>query len=180
MTEELSVLKTVCGVLAKQGIPYMVTGSIASSFYAVPRMTRDIDIVLQVTAADVDRIVNLFKKDFYIDRESVDEAVRRQDMFNLIHNKKVVKVDFIVRKDEPYRKLEFERRRQVELGGATVWMVSPEDLILSKLWWAKDSRSEMQLTDVQNLLRAIKLDRDYLLKWVRALNLEDIYELAKK
>ena len=65
MTEELEVLKVVTGRLEAAGIPCMVTGSFAVNYYAVPRMTRDIDLVADVSVSDVDRVGALFKGDFY-------------------------------------------------------------------------------------------------------------------
>jgi hypothetical protein len=64
----------------------------------------------------------------------------------------VIKVDFIVRKQDEYRRVEFERRQKVAILDFTTCIVSKEDLIISKLWWAKDSHSELQLGDVKNLL----------------------------
>lgn len=179
MNEEIEVLKVVCQALEKHEIAYMITGSIASSFYTVPRMTRDIDIVVEIRQENAEKLVDIFQKDFYVDIEAVRVAIQTHGMFNIIHNQQVIKVDLIVRKDDPYRKLEFDRRQQVEMDGTVVWIVSPEDLILSKLFWAKDTFSEMQLTDVRNLLRTTKdLDKSYLQKWVSALGLKAVYEKA--
>src|SRR5918996_215155 len=84
-------------------------------------------------------------------------------MFNLIQNEYVVKIDFIVRKDSPYRLREFARRKRVVVDDRNLYLVAPEDLILSKLEWARDSRSEMQLSDVRNLLKSVRpLNRRYL------------------
>ena len=144
MGEELEILKMVCRRLKERGVSYMITGSVAANFYAVPRMTRDIDIVVEVQKGDADRLLTIFKDDFYIDREAVLQAIDTQGMFNVIHNESVMKVDLIIRKDSSYRALEFERRRPLEIEGVTMWVVSPEDLILSKLFWAKESESEIQ------------------------------------
>jgi len=81
MNEELEVLKTVTARLAGARIPYMMTGSIAVSFYAVPRMTRDIDLVVELSEPDVDRLVRLFQDDFYVDRNTVLRAVTQRAMF---------------------------------------------------------------------------------------------------
>ena len=110
MSEELDVLTTVTGRLECAGIPYMVTGSMAANFYTVPRLTRDIDCVVEIEDRDVDRLVDLFEQDFYVDRDSVREAVRRRGICNLIHTASVVKVDFVIRKDSVYRREEFSRR----------------------------------------------------------------------
>ena len=176
MNEELDVLKSVSERLESAHIPYMITGSVAGNFYAMPRMTRDIDIVIEIMKKDTDRILALFNDDFYIDAEMIVQAIHDHSMFNIIHNQSVIKIDFIIRKDLPYRKLEFARRRPMEVGGTQLWVVSPEDLVLSKLHWAKDSQSEMQLRDVQNILSVVKnLDTEYLNEWIQSLNLEEIY-----
>jgi len=122
-----------------------------------------------------------FKEDFYIDRESITQAMNEQGMFNIIHNESVIKVDFIIRKDSPYRALEFQRRRPMEVEGVKIWIASPEDLILSKLFWAKESESEMQLGDVKNLFGVVKdLDVPYIEQWVHALGLQRVYEKVKQ
>jgi len=180
MSEELEVLKRVSQGLEKSGIPYMVTGSIAANFYSVPRMTRDIDIVIEIESENVDRLLEAFQGDFYIDRESALEAVESRGMFNILHNEYVLKIDFIVRKDSSYRELEFSRRRRLTIEGDSFWVVAPEDLILSKLSWAKDSLSELQLGDVKNLLGTLKdLDENYIKKWVGSLGLEVVYKKVK-
>lgn len=180
MSQELEVLKIVTQRLQKGKIPYMITGSIATSFYAVPRMTRDIDIVIEIKTEDADRLLTFFEKDFYIDRDSVIEAIDQKGMFNVIHNEYVLKIDFIVRKDSSHWKLEFERRRPIEIEGVPMWVVSPEDLILSKLFWAKDSLSEMQLGDVKNLLNMVKdIDIRYVGQGIQSLGLEEIYSKVK-
>ena len=164
MTAELDVLRDVSGRLQGAGIPYMLTGSLAMSYYAEPRMTRDIDLVVELGRRDVERVVSLFAPDYYLSAEAVSEAIRNASMFNLVHVESVVKVDVVIRKDSAYRKHEFTRRREIEVDGFKTWVASREDLILSKLHWAKDSRSEMQLQDVRNLL-ATSCDWEYLHRW---------------
>lgn len=177
MSQELEVLQMVTDRLAEANVPYMVTGSIAMNYYVVPRMTRDIDIVVELSEEDVEKTVRLFQRDFYVEREMVERAVKDRLMFNVIHNAHVIKVDLIVRKNGDYRKEEFSRRRTVKIGDHSLQIVSPEDLILSKLDWAKDSHSEMQLRDVQNLLTGVqRLDHHYLIAWVDRLGLRDLYQ----
>lgn len=176
MSEELEVLKIVTGRLDAAGVPYMVTGSMALNYYAVPRMTRDIDLVVDASAADIDRLCELFRDDFYLEPAAVREAVERHGVFNLIHTRLVVKVDVVVRKAGEYRRTEFGRRRQVLLEGHSFSIVAPEDLVISKLDWAKASGSEVQLADARNLLQSVsRLDRTYLEHWVLRLGLEALY-----
>ena len=179
MSEELEVLKIVCQRLEQADILFMITGSIAANLYTVPRMTRDIDIVIDVIPGVSDRFCALFQDDFYIESDSVKDAIEKRGMFSIIHNKYVLKVDFIVRKDTPYREMEFQRRQKVAVENMEVSIVSIEDLIISKLVWAKDSLSEMQLMDIKNLLaRGKAIDAQYLQKWVHSLGLQDVYNKA--
>jgi len=181
MSEELEVLKEVARRLEGAGIPYMITGSIAANFYTVPRMTRDIDIVVELSERDIDRFIRVFEKDYYLEPETVDRAVKAKGMFNLIQNEYVIKIDFVVRKGTPYRRTEFSRRKKVAVDDRFIYIVAPEDLILSKLAWAEDTRSEVQLTDVRNLLRSVKrLNRRYLTRWAKQLGVESLYrEVAR-
>jgi len=113
MSEELEVLKIVTSRLNKASIPYMVSGSMAANYYTVPRMTRDIDIVIKLERTDIDKFVGLFQGDFYIDKEMIKREVLQQGIFNLIHNRYIIKIDFIIRKSSAYQETAFSRKRHV-------------------------------------------------------------------
>lgn len=151
---ELDVLRDVSERLESSGIAFMLTGSMAMNYYAQPRMTRDIDLVVQLAADQTDVLISLFEPDYYVDSYAVKNAIRQHSTFNLIHNETVIKLDCIVLKKDEYRQEEFARRKQITMGDFQTWIVSREDLILSKLYWARNSKSELQLRDVKNLLAA--------------------------
>jgi len=181
MSEELEVLKVVTERLNRTNIPYMVSGSMAGNYYAVPRMTRDIDVIIELTESDVDEFVRLFQSDFYMSKEMVKKEVSQQGIFNLIHNRYVVKIDFIIKKSSAYQESAFSRRKKVLIKNSPMWFISPEDLVISKLAWAKDSHSETQLKDVRNLIEIVdNLDLKYIDKWISQLGLEKIYKEAKQ
>jgi hypothetical protein len=174
LPNELDVLRDVSKRFVDAGIPFMLTGSLAMNFYAMPRMTRDIDLVVALTEADVERLVTLLEDDYYVSREAIEEAIKHASSFNLIHRAGIVKVDCFPRKPDPYHITEFGRRRLVALGEFSTYLTTREDLILSKLLWAKESRSEVQLEDVRNLA-AGELDEAYVDEWVRRLNVADLW-----
>ena len=175
ISEELEVLKIVVERLDKCRIKYIVSGSIAMNFYAPPRMTRDIDIVVELPMSKAEDIYNLFKGDFYIDSGSVVEAINEKGMFNVIHNEKVIKIDFIIAKDTDYEKVKFQRRVLKDIEGVRLSIISVEDLVLSKLLWAKDSHSQLQFIDVKNIISFNRggLNLDYLQKWADRLSVEN-------
>jgi hypothetical protein len=163
--------------LSDSKIAYMISGSVALSFYAEPRMTRDIDIVINITAQDIAKMMRLFENDFYIDREMLENAVQNQTMFNIINLEALIKIDFIIRKSERYRLEEFKNRKKIKLHDAEIYIVSIEDLIISKLYWAKDSYSEIQLQDIRKLMQA-DFSLEYVKKWSKHLELENILRKA--
>jgi len=170
---ELEVLAVVAARLGSLGIPYMLTGSFAMAFYAKPRMTRDIDLVLAVGLPDVESLTASLSVDFHIDPDAARTAIAQERMFNLMHYETGLKVDLIVRKSSPYRQVEFDHRRQVRIGNTDVWIVSREDLILSKLDWIRITPSELQRSDVRQLLEE-KVDLEYLRLWAPALGVEHL------
>lgn len=176
---QLEILRDVSQRLSSAGINFMVTGSTAMNYYVQPRMTRDIDLVVAITPADAKRIISLFEPDYYVPSSSVANAIARRSMFNIIHQQSVIKVDLIVLKNDPYQLEEFSRRQEVMIEDFKTWIVSQEDLILSKLFWAKDSRSEMQLRDVSNLLTG-DLDQAYLLSRAAMLGVADLLDEVVK
>ena len=175
MQNELDIVRDVSQRLDGANIGYMLTGSMAMNYYAQPRMTRDIDVVVALRPIDAERVVKLFSPDYYVSRDAVDSSIAQQSLFNLIHNESVIKVDCIVRKQNEYRLNEFNRRQRIKIQDFETWIVSKEDLILSKLFWAKDSHSELQLRDVKNLT-STGCDRDYIERWTDALGLTNLWK----
>lgn len=175
MENELDIVRDVSVRLDSAGIAYMLTGSMAMNYYAQPRMTRDIDVVVALNRGDAERIVSLFSPEYYVSREAVNSSIAHESLFNLIHQESVIKVDCIVQKQNEYRRAEFNRRQRIQIQDFATWIVSKEDLILSKLYWAKDSRSELQLRDVRNLV-STGCDQTYIARWTAALEVDTLWK----
>ena len=173
---QFEVLQDAADKLTSISVDYMVTGSMAGSIYTIPRMTRDIDIVVKIFHANKNKIIEAFQKDYGVSEEDINFALQHNLMFNFLHNKKQAKIDFIVQKRTPYRLKEFERRKYIESNLFKGYVVSLEDLIISKVEWAKDSLSELQGYDIKSLLRTGKsIDKEYLEHWLNELNLTEIF-----
>ena len=115
------------------------------------------------------------RDEYYVSVEAVSTAIAQRSIFNLIHNSSVVKVDFIVLKDTPFSHVEFARRQTISMADFQTTIITREDLILSKLLWARDSQSELQLRDVRNLVTPV-CDMDYLRGWAGRLGISDLLE----
>jgi hypothetical protein len=177
-SNELDILRDVSIKLKTAGIDFMLSGSLAMGYYAQPRMTRDIDIVVHLTRASAVILFDLFKNDYYISMDAIDGAFKNESMFNIIHQQAVIKVDFIIRKNTAYRIIEFERRKEITLRDFQTCICSVEDLILSKLEWMKDTDSQIQKDDINRLLKT-EIDLKYLELWVSRLGLLEQYSRIK-
>jgi hypothetical protein len=175
MMTELDVLRIVSERLTANKLAYMLTGSFALAYYATPRMTRDIDIVVALSHSDTLGLVQAFSPDFYIDPDSVRIAQASESLFNMMHLESGIKVDLIVRRSDEYRRVEFERRSPVDFAGIRTWIVSREDLMLSKLVWARLASSELQLKDVRALI-SDTMDFNYLRHWAGVLGVGVVLE----
>ncbi len=171
MTKELEVLKIVGERPDSALAPFMLTGSFALGVYAKPRMTRDLNFVVALIEAHVPQLLAALSPDFYVDEDEARSAIRTRRMFNLMHLTSGIKIDLIVRNDSAYRQVEFARRKSVDLGGVHTWLVSREDLILSKLLWARDANPELQMRDVQARLEE-PVDQAYLNEWAPKLGVD--------
>lgn len=169
LDEQSRVVLLVTGRLDEARIPYMISGSVALSVYVQPRMTRDIDIVVDAPESP-GTLQKVFDERFYLDPLAVERAINERRMFNAIHLESLFKIDIVVRRDSPYRVEEFRRRRSISFEGTTVWVVAPEDLLLSKLEWWASSGSALQWSDLKSLA-ATPLDWGYVERWADELGL---------
>lgn len=178
------LLKKVVVVLERLGIEYMLTGSVVSSIQGEPRSTHDIDVVVFIQEAAIEEFVKAFpQQKYYIDQDSVYEALQNKTMFNLIDTTEGDKVDFWILTQDKFDQSRFQRRYSENLFGTKMFVSRPEDTILAKLRWAKlCGGSEKQLTDAIRLyeVQYHKLDLEYLEWWVDALEINSLWERLKR
>jgi hypothetical protein len=180
VTVEEDVVTRAIRLLDALDIPYMIAGSMASSFHGTPRTTHDADIVIDPTPDVLDRLVDqLSHASFYVDLATARQALRTRRQFNVIDAQTAFKLDLIIRKERPFSREEFRRRQRADLTAATqVTLATAEDTILSKLEWArKGGGSERQLGDVRGILdvKGADLDREYIERWAKDLGVVELW-----
>jgi len=150
------LMRIVAAALEAEGVPYLVTGSIASIFYGEPRLTMDVDILVDLPAGKVKALRAHFpESDYYFSEEAAQEAIRHGRMFNIIHPASGLKADLIVARPDPENLARLKRVREISAGsGVRIRFSTPEDLILSKLKFYQEGGSEKHLRDIQGILRA--------------------------
>lgn len=157
----------------------MVVGSIASILYGEPRMTRDMDIVVELKSGSVRKLKAFFnEKEYYLPPdEIIFSEITARGQFNLLHHESGLKIDFIIRKDSPHSVEEFKRRRKMPFTvDFSAWVASPEDVILKKLSYYREGGSEKHLTDIRGIVAQTDIDENYLTRWISDLQLEKQWE----
>ena len=157
----------------------MLSGSVAMGVYIVPRATRDFDFVVYLQPKDVDSFVFNFQEGYYCNAESVKDAVKRHSLFNIIDYSSGYKADFVILKNEDFRQLEFKRRVKMEYFDKIIYLVSVEDLLLSKLIWIQELQSGVQMEDIKNLSQLETLDWNYINEWIKKLKLQTFNLIEK-
>jgi len=184
--ENEEVIERLADVLDSLGIRYAVGGSVASALYGTVRFTRDADISVEPFSRVADRLYELLQNEFYISREAMEEALRSHGSFNVIHFKTAFKIDLFIQGPSEFEGRLLERRHMLRLSDDSsrdVSVVSPEDIILLKLGWFRETGglSERQWDDVLGVLavQGDALDFGYLTTSARELGLEELLNRAR-
>ncbi len=176
---EQEFLKDVVARLEGAGVTYVITGSIASNLWGVPRTTHDVDVVVVLSPADVPRLVAAFADRYYVSAAAAAEAVDRGSMFNVIDFDTSLKADLWVTKGDPFNQSLLSRRCRLEIvPGQEAYVGSAEDVLLHKLVWHTITPSERQLADAAGIaaVQAGKLDLAYLRQWAARQGTGDLLE----
>jgi len=174
------LLKHMAKVFESLGIPYLVTGSVASMLYGEPRFTNDIDIVADIPIEKVKELKKQFpEKEFHFDEEAVQSAIRQKGSFNIIHPSSGLKVDVMIRTTSPFDESRFKRGRRLPPSkGWEAVFAAPEDVIVKKMEFYKEGGSDKHLRDITGMLKMSgqAIDQTYIRHWARELGLTEIWE----
>lgn len=169
------VLAVTVNALDAQGIEYAVTGSVASSVHGEPFASMDVDIAVRMTVEQARQLAQTLPRRFYRSDEAMIEAARNGTMTNLVDTETNLKVDLCVLLPSRFHDSVFARRvrRPLLHDEPTFHFVSAEDVILMKLLWRKDSRSQKQWDNALSVVRVqgARLDWKYLFDQARELDL---------
>ena len=178
-----SVLEKLRAAFDAARVPYFVTGSFASSAHGVPRSSNDIDVVIAPTREQLVGLLAEFSdSDFAANLDDALEALAHRSQFNIVDYATSWKIDLILRQATPFDASRFNRREVVNIAGVHLYTASAEDILITKLWWAKLGESERQIDDAAGILQVQgeNLDLEYVSRWVAVLDLEKQWREAQE
>lgn len=176
-----TLLKQFCKILERHKIRYLLTGGLASGFYGFPRTTHDIDFLVEVEEESVRKLYELLTglgKSYLVSAEQLKVKIKTPEIVTVFHFKSGVKIDFWI-VDQKHFTSEWSRRNQRTFLGQRIMLVSPEDLILTKLSWCKEAPSERHLRDCIGIWKVQKETLDLAYLRTRAKELEIISLLGE-
>ena len=177
------LLEKVIALLEQNEIDYMVTGSIVSSLQGEPRLTHDVDILVNITDAAIPALIRTFQApDYYISQTAIEDAILHKSMFNLIDTTHGDKIDFWILTNDAFDQSRFARKYKEDVFGLVLKISQPEDTILMKLRWANlAGGSEKQFIDALRVyeIQFGHLDFFYMESWAVRLKVTDLWERLK-
>ena len=177
--DQIDLLRHLVGALDRLGVPYMLVGSLASAAYGEPRMTQDIDVVVDLKEQQVPLLCRAFaSSEFHVNERAVLEAVRSKNQFNIIHSTSGNKIDLLIVPAGAWGQTEFSRRQRVQiLPDLEGYCARPEDVILSKMAYYREGGSEKHLRDIAGILKVSgdAVDHRYVSQWAERMGLADVW-----
>jgi predicted nucleotidyltransferase len=167
-------------ILEEQGITYLLVGSLASGAYGEPRLTHDIDVVVELRPDQAAKLCKAFPSpEYYVSEKAAQEAVAAGGQFNVIHPASGNKIDFMIARRDAWGRSQISRRRREQiLPGRPGYTAAPEDVILGKLWYYHEGGSEKHLRDIAGMLQVSgdEIDKEYINHWAQQLGLTEHWQ----
>lgn len=173
-----SVLRRVVDALDGAGATFAIVGSVAAASWGVVRATRDVDLVALVDAGRAGRVLDaLIDDDLYVPETDARLALERGGAFNVLDTASGGKVDvFVVAAGDEFESMRLSRRVRMDVLGVHAWVATAEDIVLSKLRWRRESRSDQQWRDCVEIAATNLLDVSHLRRWAPVLGVADDLE----
>lgn len=172
--------------LEKMGINYMITGSVASMLYGVPRFTHDLGVVMDLSSQQIPGLTEVFPlTDFYCPPAEILQIESRRPQrghFNVIHHESGFKADIYIHRLDALQAWGLSRKRRIELSaGRGMWAAPPEYVIVRKLEYYREGHSEKHLLDIRGMLEVSGdlIDQDAVQAWVDRLDVQQQWKAAR-
>lgn len=172
----LKILK----VLEDKNIPYMISGSVGSMIYGAPRMTNDINIVVELHPEQIGTLMNSFSEEeyYYPSVDFIKKVINEKSQFNIIHLESGSKADLIIKKDTEFAEAEFSRRKSIPFTeNFQASSASAEDIIISKIAFYELGKSEKHISDILSILKISEkeIDLKYIEDWIKRLQFQETW-----
>jgi len=171
--------------LDAMGASYLVTGSVAATLYGEPRVMHDIDLIVELSAANRGALPHSFPEtDFYLpppDVVRLESERAGRGHFNIIHHASGLKADIYLVGDDELHNWAFRNARRYSVGGLEVQVAPPEYVITRKLEFYREGGSPKHVRDIRSMLSLSSnlIDRATLEDWIHRRGLDTAWSVVK-
>ena len=163
--------------LEQTGIDYCIVGGLASIAYGRPRLTLDADLVVAMNPRQVASLIEAFPSaDFYLPPAEILQAELQRDSrghFNIIHHHSALRADCYLTGRSELAVWELAHRQRLPLGSGEAWFAPPESVVVYKLIFHREGRSEKHLEDIRGILSGTRVDQKIVTDWIDQLGLQE-------
>lgn len=171
----------VIEALEELGVPYMLVGSFSSSFYGIPRLSKDADFVVQLGEHSISDIAQRLGANFRLDPQMAFESVTMttHHVLNVVGTSFTIEIFYLT--DDAHDQERFRRRQRVVAHGRQVWFPTAEDVVVTKLHWALLAGRSKDIDDVRNVIavRGSSLDWIYVERWANVHGSKDLLDRVR-
>jgi hypothetical protein len=167
MSEARQSIRSVLGALVDIGIPHMLTGSLASNAYGLPRMSKDADVVVALQADQITELAKRVAPKLLLDEQMSFETTTLTSRWRLLDTRGGFEIELFQLSDDPFDQERFKRRVATVFLGIATFLPTAEDVVVQKLRWAVRADRPKDVDDALNVIRARKesLDWMYISRW---------------
>ena len=173
----IETLNEVVGALDALNIPHAITGSVATSVHGEPYSSLDVDLIVQANSQQATDLAKRLTPRFYAPEDMLEEAARERGFTNVLDNRTGFKVDLSFVGESGFFGTVMQRRMKSKIGTESPEFdfVTPEDVILMKLVWRRDTQSQKQWDNALSVarVRGARMDWKYLFEQARVLEIEN-------
>ncbi len=179
MTVEEAAIEVI-RALEDLGIAYMLTGSLAGNMYSIPRSTKDVDLVIDLSDCTIQAVMQRLGSGFVLEAQMTFEGVTGMHRYRLRCDGASLLVELFVLSDAPHDQERFRRRKRGKLHHREVLVPTPEDVIITKLYWSRLVTRAKDIEDARNIIvvQGERLDWPYIRRWCATHGTTDQLEFA--
>lgn len=161
------IVRKVIDSLEEIGVPYMLVGSFSSNAYGIPRNTHDADFVVELGATSIQKLAEKLGPAFVLDPQISFESVTGTTRFIFNVSGEEFTIEVFQLSDDPHDRSRFARRQQRDVLGGKAFLPAGEDVVITKLRWARLGKRQKDLADVRDVISVSgpQLDWDYIHRW---------------
>lgn len=180
----IELIETFIRPLNDHDVPYIITGSVASMVYGEPRLTNDVDVVLDITTRDIPKLIQAFpEQDFYLPpTEIIETEILRgsRGHFNIISQHTMLKADIYLVGNDQLQKWGMQKANLLDIDGQQFSFACPEYVIIRKLQFFKEGNSQKHLRDIASIVKesSSELDHDCLSELLSQHHLQPEWQAA--